>query len=217
MKTRNKVLCILICIIIIVGVVMWKNNGFNLELQYSARNQINISNNKEINKTDIEQIASEVLGDTRYVVQEVETFGNSISIVADNITEEQRNQIVEKFNEKYESEIKTENIEIISIPFTRVKDVIKPFIMPSIITSVVILAYFVIRYRIIGIKQILVKTVIIPIIAELLLYSIIAIARIPFGRIAVACGIGLYVIIIAILTNKFENDIANKKAESQKQ
>lgn len=217
MKTKNKVLCILICIIIIVGIVMWKNNGFNLELQYSARNQINISNNKEINKTDIEQIASEVLGDTRYVVQEVETFGNSISIVADNITEEQRNQIVEKFNEKYESDIKTENIEIISIPFTRVKDVIKPFIIPSIITSIIILAYFVIRYRIIGIKQILAKTVIIPIIAELLLYSIIAIARIPFGRIAVACGIGLYVIIIAILTNKFENDIANKKAESQKQ
>lgn len=217
MKTKNKVLCILICIIIIVGVVMWKNNGFNLELQYSARNQINISNNKGINKTDIEQIVSEVLEDTRYVVQEIETFGNSISIVADNITEEQRNQIVEKFNEKYESDIKTENIEIISIPFTRIKDVIKPFIIPSIITSIIILAYFVIRYRIIGIKQILAKTVIIPIIAELLLYSIIAIARIPFGRIAVACGIGLYAIIIAILTNKFENDIANKKAESQKQ
>lgn len=217
MKTRNKILCILICIIIIVGIVMWKSNGFNLELQYSARNQINISNNKGINKTDIEQIASEVLGGTRYVAQEVETFGNSISIVADNITEEQRKQIVEKFNEKYGTEIKTENIEIISIPFTRVKDVIKPFIIPSIITSIIILAYFVIRYRIIGIKQILAKTVIIPIIAELLLYSIIAIARIPFGRIAVACGIGLYVIIIAILTNKFENDIANKKAESQKQ
>ena len=28
MKTINKILCVLIALIIIVGVVIWKNNGF---------------------------------------------------------------------------------------------------------------------------------------------------------------------------------------------
>lgn len=217
MKTRNKILYILICLIIIVGIVVWKNKGFNLELQYSTRNQISISNNTGINKTDVEQIASEVLGNTRHFVQEVETFGNSISIVADEITDEQKNQIIEKFNEKYGTDIKANNIEIVSIPFTRIKDVVKPFILPGIVISVIILLYFVIRFKILGWKTILAKTVIIPVLAELLLYSVIAITRIPFGRVAVACGIGLYVIIIAILTNKFENEREKKIAEKQEQ
>lgn len=217
MKTGNKILCILVCLIIIVGIVIWKNNGFNLELQYSSRNQISISNNKGINKADIEQIASEVLGNTRHFIQEVEMFGNSVSIVAEEITEDQRNQIIEKFNEKYKTDIDKDEIEIVSIPFTRVKDVIRPFIISGLITFVIILIYFVIRFKSLGVKQILAKTVIIPVLAELLLYSSIAITRIPFGRIAVACGIGLYIIIIGILTNKFENDREKKIAEKQEQ
>lgn len=215
MKTVNKILCILICLIIIAGIVIWKNNGFNLELQYSTRNQISISNNTGINITDIKQIASEILGDTRHFVQEVEMFGNSISIVAEEITDEQKTKIIEKFNEKYETDIEVNEIETVSIPFTRIKDVIKPFIVPGIVTFVIILAYFLIRFKNLGLKEILGKTVIIPIAAELLLYSIIAITRIPFGKIAVACGIGLYVIIIAILTNKFENQKEKTLAEKQ--
>lgn len=215
MKTSNKILYILVCLIIIVGIVTWKNNGFNLELQYSTRNQINIINNTGINKTDVEQIASEVFGDTRFFVQKVETFGHAISIVADEITEEQKNQIIEKFNEKYKTDINVKDIETVSIPFTRIKDVIKPFILPGIVTFVIILLYFLIRFKNLEWKAILAKAVIIPVLAELLLYSIIAITRIPFGRLAIACGIGLYVIVISILTNKFEKEREKDLAEKQ--
>jgi len=218
MKTRSKILCILICLIIIIaGIVTWKSNGFNLELQYSNRNQISISNNKGINKSDVEQIATEVLGETRHFVQEIETFGNAISIIADEITDEQKDKIIEKFNEKYETKIKAKDIQVVSIPFTRVKDVIRPFIIPGIITVVIVSLYFLIRFKEFGWKTILLNTVIIPIIAELILYSVIAITKIPFGRVAIACGIGLYVIIIAVLTNKFENQRENKMAEQQEQ
>ena len=79
------------------------------------------------------------------------------------------------------------------------------------------LIYFLIRFKALSIKSILAKVVIIPVILELLLYSIIAITRIPFGRIAIACGVGLYVIIIAILANNFENKREEKLAEKQKE
>lgn len=217
MNTVKKILYIIIALVIIAGIVVWKKQGFNLELQYSARKQINISNNTGIDKAEVEQIVSEILGETRYFVQEVETFKNAISIVADEITEEQKNKIIEKFNEKYETKLKAEDIEIISIPFTRVKDVIKPYIIPGIVITAIVLVYFIFRFKKLGLKTILLKTVIIPVVAELLLYSGIAITRIPFGRIAIACGIGLYIIIISILTNKFENDREKKIAEKQEQ
>ena len=81
----------------------------------------------------------------------------------------------------------------------------------------IVLTYFCLRYKKLGWKKIIAKTIIISILAELLLYSSIAITRIPFGRIAIACGIGLYVIIIFILTYKFENQREKYIAQDDKQ
>lgn len=215
MKTLNKIIYIISCLIIVAGIIVWKNKGFNLDFQYSARKQINISNNTGINKDDINQIASEVLGNTKYSINEVEIFKNSVTITAEDITEDQRNEIVNKFNEKYGTDIKSEDIDITSIPFTRVQDAMKPFILPGIITIAIIIVYFLIRFSKLGFIKILLKTVIIPILSELVLFSIIAITRIPLGQIAVACGVGLYVIVIAILTSVFENQREKKIAEEQ--
>ena len=208
MKTLNKIIYIISCLIIIAGIIVWKNKGFNLDFQYSARKQINISNNAGINKDDINQIVSEVLGNTRYSINEAEIFKNSVAITAEDITEDQRNEIVNKFNEKYGK-------DITSIPFTRVQDAMKPFILPGIVTIAIIIVYFLIRFSKLGFIKILLKTVIIPILSELVLFSIIAITRIPLGQIAVACGVGLYVIVIAILTSVFENQREKKIAEEQ--
>lgn len=216
MKLANKIIYVISCLIIIAGIIVWKNKGFNLEFQYSARKQINITNNTGINIDDINQIVSEVLGNTKYSVNEVEIFKNSVAITAKDITEEQKNEIIKKFNEKYGTDIKSEDIDIMSIPFTRVQDAIKPFTLPGIVTIAIIIVYFLIRFSKLGVIKILLKTVIIPILSELVLFSIIAITRIPLGQIAVACGVGLYVIVIAILTNIFENQREKKIAEEQK-
>ena len=216
MSTKNKILYIITVLVIVAGIIVWKIKGFNLELQYSTRDQINLNNNTDINKEEVEQIVSEVLGNTRYFVQDVETFGNSVSIVADKITDEQKNQIIEKFNEKYGTKLKAEDVETVSIPFTRIKDVIRPFIIPGIVITIIILVYFFIRYNNIDKKKLLLKTVLYTIGTELLLYSIIAITRIPFGRIAVAGGVALYAIIITWLTAKFENEREDNIAKEQK-
>lgn len=222
MKLKN-IIYIIICLIIVAGIVVWKTVGFNMELQYSSRKQIELTNKTGIEISDIKKMVSEVLGNTRFIVQPVETFGNAVSIVAEDMTEEQKNSIVEKFNEKYYSDdsseeskessdkssdkkIDNDDIKIVSIPFTRVKDVIKPYILPGIITLVLVTMYFTIRFRRLGYKKIFAKTLIVPVVAETLMFSIIAITRIPFGRIAITLGIALYLMTIFVLTNKFENE-----------
>lgn len=222
MKLKN-IIYIIICLIIVAGIVVWKTVGFNMELQYSSRKQIELTNQTGIEISDIKKMVSEVLGNTRFIVQPVETFGNAVSIVAEDMTEEQKNSIVEKFNEKYYSEdsseeskessdkssdkkIDNDDIKIVSIPFTRVKDIIKPYILPGIITLVLVTMYFTIRFRRLGCKKIFAKTLIVPVVAETLMFSIIAITRIPFGRVAITLGIALYLMNIFVLTNIFENE-----------
>lgn len=206
MKNRNLIIYIVICLIVIAGLAVWESKGFKTEIQFAPRKQIELTNYTGIEVSDIEGIAKEVLGDTKFIVQPVETFGNAVVIEAKEITEEQRNNIVTKFNEKYGTEVKSENIEIINIPFTRIKDVIKRFIVPGGITAVLVLLYFVIRFKKIGARKVAIKTILTPIVAELLLFSIISIIRLPFSRLTVALGIGLYLISIIGLTVMFEND-----------
>lgn len=205
MKTKSLVIYIVICLIIIAGIAVWQAKGFRTELQYAPRYQIQLSNYTGIEISDIESIASEVLVDRRFFVQPVETFGNAVAIVSTSITEDERNTIVEKFNEKYSTELKNENVEIVIIPFTRIKDIIKPYIAPGIATLLLVTAYFLIRFRKLGCGKVLIKTLALPIVAELLMFSIISIARIPIGRLSVAFAIGLYMISILALTTIFED------------
>ena len=106
----------------------------------------------------------------------------------------QKNEIVNKINEQLGFNISNDNIAIQSIPNTRIRDVLKPYIIPgAIITFIFILVYFTIAYHKIGLKYVLLKSIIMPIAVELLYYAIIAITRIPFGIVTNAIAIGIYV------------------------
>ena len=45
----------------------------------------------------------------------------------------------------------------------------------------------------------------VPIVSELIVFSIMSIARIPFSRLAVATGLTVYLISLIALTVMFEN------------
>ena len=44
MNTKNIIIYIIMCLIIIAGIAVWDSQGFNSELQYSSRKQIQLSN-----------------------------------------------------------------------------------------------------------------------------------------------------------------------------
>ena len=205
MKNKNIIVYIIICLIIIAGLAVWEAKGFKSEIQYAPRKQIQLVNKTEINISEVEKMAKEVLGNTQFIVQPVENFGNAVSIVAREITEDQKNQIISKFNEKYKTDYKNEDIEMVSIPFTRIKDIIKPFILPGVITLILVAIYFSIRFNKLGTKKILFKNILAPVVAEFLIFSIMAIARIPIGRLAIALGVGIYGAIIITLSIIFED------------
>ena len=206
MRTKNIIIYVIVCLIIIAGVWVWDAKGFHKELQYTSRYEIFLSTHTEIKTSDVEEITNQVLGKARHIVQKTEVFGNAVTIVSEEMSEEQRNKIVEEFNKKYEdSELTSDDIEIIYIPSTRIKDVIKHYILPGIIATLIVLVYSIIRFKSLGWKEVLLKILLVPAVAELLLFSLIAITRIPFGRLTIAIGIGLYIATILLLTCIFEN------------
>ena len=99
---------------------------------------------------------------------------------------------------------------------TRGRDIIKPYILPFAIATLIILLYMAVKYRKLGIIKTLVKTVVISVVAQATLLSVMAITRIPIGIVTIPLVITVYLLTLVGLTTYFEKQLANKNDEAGK-
>mgnify|MGYP003295022431 CR=1 FL=1 len=205
-KTRKilKILAsIIIIIVILIGGIIVGTKGFNKELRYGSTQTIEIYFEQNFDMNKVKEIVNEQLGQEN-IVQTIEIYKDMVSIKAKNITEEQKNNIVSKLKENYEFKQTAEETTINTIPATRIRDMYKPYVMPYIISAVLILVYMLIRYYKKGIVNVLTRAICVPLIAELLLLSVIAIARIPVGRIIPTLVLSVYILSVLYVIIKNE-------------
>ena len=204
LTTKNKILIIILILVIIAGILVTANIGLNFDLRYEASQKIELNLGKEFETSDIKNITDEVLNNQEVIIQKVELYKDTVCIIAKEITEEQRNSIVEKVNEKYGTELVAESTEILTIPHTRGRDIIKPYIAPFIIATVIIIIYMAIKYYKLNPLKVILKTIVICILTQLVLLSIIAITRIPIGRLTIPLVLIVYMLTLIGITTKFE-------------
>ena len=201
---KNKLLYIILIIVIIVGVIVYKVKGVNKELNYSNRQEFEISAASTFDVSKVEEIVKSVITNRKIKIQKVERFENALEITSAEISEEEKENIINKINEEYNENISNEDVKITSVTATRIIDILIPYIFPIIIAMVIVLLYFVILYNKIGITEVLTKGIILPILVELSYYAIIAITRIPFGRITNSIALGIFILTIGMLTICFQ-------------
>lgn len=212
-KNKEKILIALVCIILIAGIAMVIIKGFNFELKYQDTQKIEIYLNKEFNISDIKNITNEILKDKPVMIQKVELYEDMVSITSNEITEEQKENIITKINEKYGTEVKKEEVQIQNVPHTRGRDIIKPYIVPFVLVTVIILVYIAIRYSKLGKIQMVFKTAMTLITAEALLASVIAITRIPIGKTTIPLALAVYLLTLVAITNHLEKELNEIKKE----
>ncbi len=215
MSKKIKILALLIALVIIAGTIVTFTIGFNFDLKYQEAKKIQLYLEKEFEIADIKQITNEVLPNQDVVIQKVEVYEDSVNILAKDITEEQKTEIVNKINEKYGTELVADNIEITNIPHTKARDIIKPYIMPFGIATIIVLAYMAVRYYQLGMFLTITKTLGILVITQIVLLSVIAITRIPLGRITLPLILAVYMLSLLGLTSHTEKKLAEKKEEEK--
>ena len=216
LNNKTKILILLIVIIIVVGIAITLTKGLNFDLRYEDTKKVELYLQKEFEISDIKQITNEVMPDQPVLIQKVEVFEDSVSIIAKDITDEQKANLIDKVNEKYETEFSSDTIEIESIPHTRGRDIIKPYILPFVIATIIILVYMAIRYYKLGILKTIAETIGILILAQALLLSIMAITRIPVGRVTIPLVIAIYILTLLGITSYFEKkNLDNSKNQTK--
>ena len=216
MTKKQKILFIIIAIIVIVGAIVTGTIGLNYDLRYQETKNIELYIAKDFEISDIKAITDEVIGKNSAIIQKVEVYEDSVSITAKDITDEQKQSIIDKINEKYQTELSADSTQIQTVPHTRGRDIVKPYITPFIISTVIILVYMAIRYRKIGILKTLLKTIVTSVVAQAVLLSVIAITRIPVGRLTIPMIVTVYMLTLVGLTTNFEKKLEIKKEEENK-
>lgn len=213
---KTKLLIVLITIIILAGIGVIFTIGFNFDLRYQESKTIQLYLGKTFEIEDIKKITDEILKNQPVIIQKVEVYEDSVSILAKDITEEQKNNIINKVNETYQTELKAEETQITNIPHTRGRDIIKPYIMPFVIATIVILLYMAIRYAKLGSIKIVSQTILALLVAEAVLVSILAITRIPIGRLTIPMVLIVYLLTLLVITTNLEKKREINKQEDEK-
>ncbi len=216
-KNKKIIIGILIAIILIAGIAITLTIGLNFDLNYQETKQIQLNLGTEFDKNDIKEITDEVFSGQKVMIQTVEVFKDAVSIRTTDITDEQKQSLIDKINEKYESaEIEADSVEIETIPHTRGRDIVKPYIAPFALATFIILVYMAFRYKKIGSTKTILKTLGMVILMQAILLSIIAIARIPIGRVTIPLVLGVYLLTLIGLTTSFEKQLKTKVSEEEK-
>ena len=210
LSKKTKIIITIITIIILIGIAITCTIGLNFDLRYRDSKRMELYLEQDFNISDIKQMTDEVMKDKQVIIQKVEVYEDTVSITAQDITDEEKQSLIDKVNEKYGTTLSAESTQIENIPNTRGRDIIKPYIVPFGIATLITLVYMAIRYRKLGVIKTLLKTIIILIVAQMLLLSIMAITRIPIGIVTIPLVITVYLLTLIGLTTYFEKELINK-------
>ena len=127
--------------ITIAGTIVTATVGFNVGLKYSEHDEISINVGSKFNVADIKATAKEVFGNSNVLVQQVELYKDMVQITVKEATEEQITTLKDKINEKYKIENQLTDIKVVHIPNVRLRNIIKPYILPLSIVSIITIVF----------------------------------------------------------------------------
>ncbi len=202
---KNKFLAV-VAAIILIGIIVMAAVGFNLDANYKEYKLIEVKIGKEFKVGDIESITNEVFSGKKVQIQKVGDFADSVAIklIDSDVSDEQKNTLNTKINEKFGIENTVDSINVNTIPKIKVFDLIKPYLVPLAIITFIVLIYMVVRFRKIGVAKVAAQTIGMTAMAELLFFAIIAITRHPINSLVMPVALIIYVTILTMLTGMYE-------------
>lgn len=202
-------------IVIIVGAILTFAIGLNLSLEYNENTKIYVYIGKQFENKEIKQIASEVFETNKVIVKKVEVYEDMACIILEKQNEENINEKIEnlnnKMNEKYGLENKNEDIITINEPKINTYTILKPYIYPVIISTIIILIYAFIMFKKIGFLKTTINYVLAIFVSIAFYISVIAITRLPVSKYTAPIGIIIYIIAITTVTIKKQKQLENYK------
>ena len=206
----KKIIQIVLMCLIIAGVIIVATIGFNVGTKYSETTQISIKIGKEFDLKDIKAITNEVFEKQNTQIQYVELYKDMVQITVKEASEEQ----IKTLNEKIEISNELSNVLVTRQSNVRLRDIVKPYIVPVAIVSAITIVYVMIAFRKLGIWQVLYNTLMNMVAPQAIFAGFYEVTRIPVNRLTVVIAILIYIASIMlniVYLNKIEQNKEQQK------
>lgn len=211
----KKIVQVLLIFLIIAGIIVISTAGFNVGLKYSEHIEISINVGSQFNVADIKAITKEVFGNTNVLVQQVELYKDMVQITVKEATEEQISSLNDKINEKYGLENQLTDIKVVNVSNVRLRNIIKPYILPISIVSVITIVFAMIVFRKLGALKVAYEMAISIVAPQAILASLYAVTRIPINRLTSIIAIIIFIISLVLPMVKL-NKVKEEKLKEAK-
>ncbi len=178
MSKKSKILCVILAVIFIAAIISTAIRGLKVDINYSEGVTMVLDIGKEFETKDVKDIAKEIWSGKDVLVQKVEVYDESVSVKVPEVNEEQINNFVTKINEKYQLELTSADVSVLYNSNERLRNIVRPYIIPLIIATALIVVYYSIRFK--GVKEIL-NLLLTLIAVEGIIYSIHALLLLPIN------------------------------------
>jgi len=193
----------IIILIILSGVITLNISGFEKSLEYKSGTRIEVYIPEGYEKDEIINIAKESFKTDEILFSKIEKVNKVAGIKVKEYSKEQLDEYINKISEKYE--IDTEKMEYyeIVVPETKISTVVKLYILPVILITVLSLIYILIKnYKLNNKAKISLKVLEILVITLCLYFSIIALFKLPFSIYTMPLAFAIYIVTLLIAVNK---------------
>ena len=222
---KNKFILFVCAIILLAGIIVVCLKGFKVSLDLRAHDTLKFVFDQKFKMSDVTKVCDEVFKKKEYKVKTVEVFSDAVYVISPEITEKEQEALLEKLDNLYKTEENTseESTEDQSIfdkleegtkydfyhdSKVRIRDIIKPYIIPSCICTLIIAIYIGIKYRKLGNGFLIVLSTLGEMLVVLLeVMAIFAITRIPFTSTVVPIVMFIVVVSICIRLAMYEKEL----------
>ena len=114
-KNSKKIIIFGVILLIIAGIIVVALKGFNVSLMFGKHEVIELKIGKKVDLNVIKEICTEVFPKKEFVAKELEVFGDSMQINVKTITDEEKANLINQINEKFETSKTVEDLNINSV------------------------------------------------------------------------------------------------------
>lgn len=200
---KIKIIALIIIAVIIAGIIMIYTRGISKDIFYSANQRIEVTR-EEVEVEDIKKAAGEIFGQDKIKIQTIGDSEEKVAITLLNVEDENYDNFINKLKElNNNEEMQVSRTLVGKINFY---NIVEHYIAPFIITTVLIVAYMMIRYRKYGILKQIIYPVMTAGMVELLYLSIIAIFNLPVGIYTMPIAVFIYALAMICVVQKPHNE-----------
>ena len=192
-SNKYKILGIVIILIILAGSILLCTAGFKKDISYQAGKRIEVFIPNGYEKETVLNLAKESFPDRTILFVEVEKLGQVAGIRLKDYTEDELTDFKKKIAETYEIEEDNLTVEEVDVPAIRISTAIDPYVFPTVLITILSSIYLLFRNLKAENKWIKLLKVIVTLVVVIAIYfSILLIARIPFGDYTMPVALAIY-------------------------